>query len=70
MICATHKLIQHVLKSLNIWFWLVFARILVAFHLVRKLAKCVVTMKAGSAPVMDHITIHQAGSGKDLRRQT
>jgi hypothetical protein len=70
MICATRKLIQHVLKSLNIWFWLVFVRILVAFHLVRKLAKCVVTTMAGSAPAMDHITILQAGSGKGLRQQT
>jgi hypothetical protein len=69
MICVTRKLIQRALKSLNIWFWLVFVRILVAFHLVRKLAKCVVTMMGGSAPVMDHITIHQAGFAKALRRQ-
>jgi hypothetical protein len=61
--------IQRALKSLNIWFWLVFVRILVVSHLVRKLAKCVVTMMVGFAHVMDHIMIHQAGSGKALRRQ-
>jgi hypothetical protein len=69
MICVTRKLIQRALKSLNIWFWLVFVRILVAFHLVRKPVRCVVTMMGGSAPVMDRITIHQAGFAKALRRQ-
>jgi len=48
----------------------VFVRILVAFHLVRKLAKCVVTMMGGSAPAMDHIMIPQVGFGKGLRQQT
>jgi hypothetical protein len=69
MICVTRKLIQRALKSLNIWFWSVFVLILVAFRLVRKPVRCVVTMMGGSAPVMDHITIHQAGFAKALRQQ-
>jgi hypothetical protein len=66
---VTHKLIRRVLKSLNIWFSLGFVRILAAFRLVRKLAKCGAIMTVGSAHVMDHITIRQAGSAKGLHRQ-